>query len=197
MYDLKPEASVELRGEFKPIPTNVPGFDISELMPLQAQIADKLALVRSVQWPLDDGHHLHLVFTGFPKSAARPSFGSIVSRLRREQGEENPLPPYVSMAQFPPHPVLTGHEEPSYVGQAYRPFIPYDSASLLRGQITYTGPGAGEVRNLELTSGITRDRLANRTTLLHAFDKLRRDIDAHGELAGMDAFSKRSRAGEQ
>src|SRR5690349_10158838 len=84
MYDLKPDAPVEIRGEFDPISTNVAGFDIGELMPLQAQIADKLALVRSMQWPLDDGHHLHLMFSGFPKSAARPSFGSVVSRVRSE-----------------------------------------------------------------------------------------------------------------
>src|SRR5690348_15530698 len=42
MYDLKPDAPVEFRGDFKPIPTAVPGFEISELMPLQAKIADKL-----------------------------------------------------------------------------------------------------------------------------------------------------------
>src|SRR5262249_42828289 len=49
MYDLKPNAPAEVRGEFKPIKTNVPGFDISELMPQQARIADKLALVRNLQ----------------------------------------------------------------------------------------------------------------------------------------------------
>src|SRR5262249_53178860 len=50
MYDLKPEAPAEIRGEFKAIQTNVPGFDICELMPLQAKIADKLALVRNMQF---------------------------------------------------------------------------------------------------------------------------------------------------
>jgi hypothetical protein len=192
MYDLKPQAPVEIRGEFQPIRTNIPGFDISELMPLQARIADKLALVRSVQWPLDDGHHLHLVFSGFPKSAARPSFGSIVSRVQGERGQKNPLPPYVSMAQFPPHPVLAGHEQPSYVGAAHRPFVPYEAGALVNGRINYTGPGAGEVQNLEPTAGVARDRLANRTTLLNALDKFRSDIDARGEMAGMDAFTVRA-----
>ena len=45
-------------------------------LPIKTALSDKLAIVRSVQWPLDDGHHLHLVFSGFPKSAQRPSFGS-------------------------------------------------------------------------------------------------------------------------
>src|SRR4051794_30451368 len=44
MYDMKPEAPVEYRGQFKPIHTNVPGFDICELMPLQTKIADHLAV---------------------------------------------------------------------------------------------------------------------------------------------------------
>jgi hypothetical protein len=189
MYDLKPQAPVEIRGEFQPIRTNVSGFDISELMPLQAQIADKLAVVRSVQWPLDDGHHLHLVFSGFPKSAARPSFGSIVGRVLVERGRNSSLPPYVSMAQFPPHPVLAGHEEPSYVGPAHRPFVPYEAGALVNGQINYTGPGAGEVQNLVPTAGVSRERLANRSTLRKAFDKLRSDVDARGEMAGMDAFT--------
>ena len=68
MYDLKPDAPVEYRGEFKPIQTNVPGFDICELMPLQAKIADKLALVRTIQF--SEATHLpDEVFTGFVGSA--------------------------------------------------------------------------------------------------------------------------------
>ena len=192
MYDLKPEAPTELRGQFKPIRTNVPGFDISELMPRQAQIADKLALVRSMQWPKDDGHRLHLLFTGFDHTAARPSFGSIVSRLRSERGINDALPPYVSMAQFPPHPILVGHEEPSYVGNAFRPFVPYDPPPIVNGQINYSGPGAGPVKNLELTGDVTRTRLNDRTSLLKSLDNLRRTVDAQGELAAMDAFTLRA-----
>src|SRR5436189_6071355 len=45
LYDMKPDAPVEYRGEFKPIRTNVVGMDVSELMPLQAKIADKLAII--------------------------------------------------------------------------------------------------------------------------------------------------------
>lgn len=189
MYDLKPEAPVEIRGEFQPIRTKVPGFEISELMPLQSRIADQLALVRSVEWPLDDGHHLHLVFTGFPKSDARPSFGSIVSRVRSERGQASPLPSYVSMAQFPPHPVLTRHEEPTYLGPAFRPFVPFEAGPLVNSEINYTGPGAGKVQNLELAGGLTLDRLADRTRLLDALDQLHRQMDVRAEMAGMDAFT--------
>src|SRR5690606_35591722 len=47
-YDLKPDAPIEYRSVFSPIPTNVPGMDICELMPLQAKLADKIAIVRSL-----------------------------------------------------------------------------------------------------------------------------------------------------
>src|SRR5687767_14347280 len=50
MYDMKPDAPVEYRGEFRPIRTSVPGFDICELMPRQARIADKLAVIRNMQF---------------------------------------------------------------------------------------------------------------------------------------------------
>ena len=63
MYDLKPDAPDGIRGEFKPIQTKVPGLEISELFPLQAQIADQLAIVRGVArahggkvWVESSGH---------------------------------------------------------------------------------------------------------------------------------------------
>src|SRR5687768_9885901 len=98
MYDLKPEAPEEYRGEFRPIRSKVPGFDLCELMPRQAQNADKLALVRSFQVAKDLQHALHEVYTGFEGEAnqgfpggraLRPAFGSVVSRLR---GQRGPLP---------------------------------------------------------------------------------------------------------
>src|SRR4051812_46338165 len=49
MYDMKPDAPAEFRGEFKPIPTNVPGLNVCELMPLHAKIADKLSLVHGIR----------------------------------------------------------------------------------------------------------------------------------------------------
>src|SRR5213595_733718 len=81
-YDLKPEASADYRGEFRPIRSNVAGFDLCELFPLQARIADKLAVVRSLQFVEPMQHELEEVYTGFPRAARRPSFGAVVSRFR-------------------------------------------------------------------------------------------------------------------
>src|SRR5215470_13322483 len=64
LYDMKPDAPVEYRGEFKPIRTNVVGMDICELMPLQAKIADKLAIVRNMKFA-QEGHTPPELYTGF------------------------------------------------------------------------------------------------------------------------------------
>src|SRR5438874_13810193 len=80
MWDLKPEAPAEFRGEFKPIATNVSGVQICEHFPLQAQMWDKLAVVRSLVSV--DEHSDSLVMTGYSENANRqshhPSFGSVV-----------------------------------------------------------------------------------------------------------------------
>src|SRR5262245_32615736 len=81
MYDLKPDAPKEFRGEFNPIATNVPGCQICEHMPLQAKMWDKLAVVRSLISV--DEHSDSLVMTGYSEQVNRtaqpPCFGSVVS----------------------------------------------------------------------------------------------------------------------
>src|SRR5467141_1955406 len=93
-YDMKPEAPAEIRGEFRPIKTNVPGMQLSEMLPRQAKIADKFAVVRSATWEEPDHQRIE-IFTGFPKRQRRPSFGSYVSRLAL--GCEKTLPKFVSL----------------------------------------------------------------------------------------------------
>src|SRR5215472_13728528 len=65
-YDMKPEAPAEYRGDFKPIKTNVPGMEICELMPLQAKIADKLAIIRNLRALATDTHMPEELLSGFP-----------------------------------------------------------------------------------------------------------------------------------
>src|SRR4029077_20895897 len=66
MYDLKPDAPAEYRGEFRPIQTNVPGMDLCELMPLQAKIADRLAILRNLRALATDTHMPEELLSGFP-----------------------------------------------------------------------------------------------------------------------------------
>src|SRR5262245_20995654 len=122
MYDLKPDAPAEIRGEFRPIRTKVPGFDICELMPEQARIADKLALVRNLQMRTSS-HNYQEITTGFLwdrripgfEGVPRPAFGSIISRLRGS----NVLPPFVNLWSN-----AETAEDPAYLGQAHKPFMP-------------------------------------------------------------------------
>src|SRR5260370_30121867 len=119
MYDIKPEAPMEFRGEFKPIATNVPGVQICEHMPLQARMWDKLAVVRSLVSV--DEHSDSLVMTGYSENANRiahhPSFGAVVSKLRGSTGT-NDVPPFVSLRGMSPG------TEPGYLGIAHRPCTP-------------------------------------------------------------------------
>jgi hypothetical protein len=170
MYDLKPEAPAEFRGEFRPIPTNVPGVQICEHMPMQARMFDKLAVVRSLISV--EEHSDSLVMTGYSentnRTAQHPSFGAVVSKLRT--GQNNDVPPFVSLRGMGPG------TEPGFLGVAHRPFTP-------------DGPG---LNNLRLAGGVTTDRMDDRKTLLGQFDNVRREIDASGTMTGMDAFSGRA-----
>ena len=171
MYDLKPEAPSDYRGEFNPIHTNVPGFDLSEQFPLQAQIADKLALVRSVQFVEPLQHELEEVYTGFPKSAKRPTFGSVVSRFGAGGGS---LPSYVSLEYSNG---LTSYEHPQYTGASHGPL--------------HIAGGDG-VHNLSLVNGLSQTRLDDRRGLMRSFDGFCRDLDACRQSQDMDSYTARA-----
>ena len=165
MYDMKPNAPVEYRGEFKPIKTNVPGMDICELMPLQAKIADKLAIIRNMKFQ-QEGHTAPELYSGFLKGD-RPAIGSVVSRLRSDAGVLGSLPPNVCIGDAN----HVGH--PGFLGKAHEAYIPGTKAA-----------------NLGLVREVTVERLADRRGMLQSFDTLQRDLDdAHGSMAGMDAFT--------
>ncbi|MBM3979784.1 MAG: DUF1501 domain-containing protein [Planctomycetes bacterium] len=171
-YDLKPDAPVEYRGEFRPIKTNVPGFDVCELMPMQAKIADKLALVRNLSFN-PNFHDPVELFSGFRKPteagrAARPDFGSVVSRLAR--GAAHDLPRYVALDRTAGDEYRNG---PAYLGVSHKAFI-----------------ATGKLEGLTPPRAVSAERLTERTDLMRRFDTLRRDADnAGGDLAGSDYFS--------
>jgi hypothetical protein len=170
MYDLKPQAPMEFRGEFRPIATNVPGVQICEHFPMQARIWDKLACVRSIVSV--DEHSDSLVTTGYSENQNRvqhhPSFGSVVSRLRGNVQAD--VPPFVSLRG------MGIGLEPGFLGVAHRAFTP-------------EGPA---IENLRWANGINPERVGERRDLLAEFDNTRRDIDGSGTMAGLDAFQQRA-----
>jgi len=169
-YDMKPDAPAEFRGEFKPIRTSVAGVDVCEFFPRQARMWDKLAVVRSVV--AVEEHSDSEIMTGYSEAANRqahhPSLGAVVSKVRGEARAD--VPAFVSLRG------LSVGLEPGYLGVSHRAFVP-------------SGPG---YNNLRLAQGVTEARVQERKDLLTSFDTLRRDLDATGTVAGLDAFQAKA-----
>jgi hypothetical protein len=168
-YDMKPGAPAEVRGEFKPIATNVPGIQLCEYLPLHARIMDKLAILRGIQSNDLGDHTPHYIVTGFPDRGKRPAIGSVVSYLRpRSDG----LPPYVSMMYRDDGT----HENPTYTGPAHQPFVPKEEG----------------LANLSRARDVSAERLDDRRQLLARLDTIQRNIDTNGSFAGIDAYTARA-----
>ncbi|WP_406693496.1 DUF1501 domain-containing protein [Singulisphaera sp. Ch08] len=176
-YDPKPSAPAEFRGEFRAIPTSVPGIYLSELFPRQARVMDKLAILRSLHHTTSDhSGGTHWVMTGYPSSDAtprgneRPSSGSIAARMlgARQPG----LPAYAGIPRAP------RFGQAAYLGPGFNPFS-------LDGDPAATG----KVPNLAPPDGLSLDRLDDRRGLLAKLDRLDRRRDASGMMEGMDRFT--------
>ncbi|HSG70428.1 MAG TPA: DUF1501 domain-containing protein [Planctomycetaceae bacterium] len=170
-FDMKPEAPAEVRGEFNPISTNVPGIQICEYMPLLAGDMDKLAIVRGIKSNDLGDHTPHYIITGSPDRGKRPAFGAIVSYLQQSQ---NGLPPYVSLNYETPG--LYDYEAPLYLGASHRPFAPRSEG----------------LDNLSLARGVTRERLSDRKRLIREFDSLNRAYETIESMSGIDSFTQQA-----
>ncbi len=164
MFDLKPHAPAEFRGEFMPIATNVPGMDICEMFPGLATMADKFAVIRSLVGS-NAGHSNFQTHTGFNSKSlesigGRPSLGSVVAHLLGSSG--NGAPPFAS---------YNGGNS-GFLGATYQPFNP------------------SRATNMKLDRSLSADRLTSRESLLTSLDRLRRDADASGQMVAMDSFTR-------
>lgn len=186
MYDLKPEAPAEYRGIWRPIKTNVQGFEITELFPKQARIADKFSIVRSLHHDSGDhftgGHHMLTSRSGGVSGAATggkyPSIGSIVARTR---GPIRPgMPAYVAVPYAASIGLRPGYFGANYLGSRFNPFETNGDPN---------APGF-KIDNLNLAGGLTVGALEDRGSLLGRFDHLRRSIDASGTIDAMDRFQR-------
>lgn len=176
MFDLKMDAPSEIRGEFKPISTNVPGIQICEHLPKLAQLIDKTAIIRSIVGATGD-HYAVQCLTGRshvnPPAGGWPCMGSVLTKL---QGPVDPaMPPFVGLSPKMGHMPWADAGAPGFLGAAYAPFKP---------------DGAGKADMV--LNGITLERLADRRALLKSFDTFRRDVDASGIMSGLDAFNEQA-----
>lgn len=176
MYDLKPDSPAEIRGEFKPIATNVPGVHIGEHLPRQAKLFDKISVVRSGTHT-NAGHGMgsQWMQTGYQATIEvndniYPSTGSVVAKLK---GPNEPgLPAYVNL----PRKVAFGGA--AYLGASYNPFAPDANPN----------EANFKVKNLTPPSRVSAERLDARKKLVGDIDTIRRDIDLKGDLGGLDTF---------
>jgi uncharacterized protein (DUF1501 family) len=173
-FDLKPQAPAEVRGEFRPIPTNVPGVQICEYLPLLARCMDKFVIVRSLVGQRDE-HSSWQSYTGATMDVARreqrPHFGSVVARV---QGAVDPvIPPFVDLSPTMQHKPYNS-PGPAQLGR---------SAAAVR----VDGDELAVMKNLTLTP----EQLQNRRTLLARIDALRAARDRIGA-STMDTYHERA-----
>jgi Protein of unknown function (DUF1501) len=176
MFDLKPDAPAEFRGEFNPIKTNVPGVEISEHLPQLAQCADKYAILRGVSHTLA----AHELGTKYMNSGNRPlpslefpGFGSVVSK---ELPSPSDLPSFVAIPNTP--------QRAGYLGVQYAPLS------------TNASPQPGRpfsVRGISLGRGLTVTDLEKRHELLHDLDTAFRAVESNdGLVRGLDEFGQQA-----
>jgi len=186
MYDMKPNAPLEYRGAFHPIPTNVAGLDVCELMPLHARCADRYTVIRSIAHEFADhggGHKRFLTGrkpkepTGFVNDA--PAAASIVAKCREQR--RLGLPNYISCTEPGRAGVDVYSFGAAYLGPAYVPFnVPGDPSE-----------AKFQVQNVSLDDRLV-GRLDDRTRLLRDFDLLRREIDRSGMMDAMDRSAEQA-----
>jgi hypothetical protein len=173
-FDLKPDAPDEIRGEFKPISTVVPGLQVGELLPKMATVMDRVALVRSIVG-LRDEHSSFQNLTGYTMGTAqregRPSFGSVIARLA---GPVDPVvPPFVDLFPTMQH-------------------RPYNSPG--PGMLGHAAAGAkadGEDLASMKLRYVSGDEFSARRNLLAGFDDFRRAVDSAG-VERLDAAYRRA-----
>lgn len=175
MVDPKPDAPPEIRGEFRPIATSLPGVHFSEHMPRVAAMMDKFAVIRSLVG--SEGRHSSYQcvtgrnFRGQPQGGW-PEIGSVLSRLA---GPVHPsVPPAVDLSMAMQHQPynLPG---PGFLGMAHAPFKP-----------------SGEAMDDMVLKGVSTDRLGDRERLLNGLDQFRRRIESRARNAPADSFTEQA-----
>jgi hypothetical protein len=174
-FDPKPGAPADVRGEFKPIDTSIPGLQISEVLPKLAKEMHRLTLIRSMTSPESDharaAHHLLTGYRPMP-ALVYPAYGSVVSKTR--EAEPSALPRYVAVPDAPLF-VSSG-----YLSPAYDPF-----------SVSSDPNSAGfRVRNLTPPDRLTLERLMRRRDMVRKLDFFSRDVPPTPLTSSRDQFSE-------
>jgi hypothetical protein len=196
-WDLKPDAPEQVRGEFRPIATDVPGLLISEHFPLLAREGRRLAVIRSVHHA--DVNHTtatHALLTGRPAPRGDaaplaedwPHFGAVLARLRRGR-ERSPLPQFVQMRpEVPggaPRFVEQSHGQGAgWLGPSWNP-LTIDDDPNLKGI-------AAKNAAIRLSDDLAVGRLGDRRRLLKLVDRQARGLAKNADVTALDAHYDRA-----
>jgi uncharacterized protein (DUF1501 family) len=179
-YDPKPDAGSEYSGPFKTISTKIPGTRFTELLPMNAAIADKFTVLRSMHQTAG-GHPAGTMqmFSGDPDTRDKakprlPDWMSVAHYLRSKEGKRtNPLPNYIGLP-----PASPGYSSPAYLGDAYAPFAVSEDPNRPNFQVP----------NIGLSDTAESRRLSDRIALRKSLDTMERTFDREGELGALDEF---------
>ncbi len=197
MIDLKPGAPEEIRGEFQGIATKIPGFQICELMPRMAAMADKFAFIRSLVGS-DGRHDAFQCQSGFPEKdlkaiGGRPAMGSVIAKLMGSPKDQ--APSFVDLMQG--RPQVRNSARPGFLGPTFQPFRPDIShmfERILEEGMKKELAALGERHevSLELNADLNLGRLGGRTQLLSSLDQVRRELDGSGMMNAIDQFTQQA-----
>jgi len=197
MIDLKPQAPAEIRGEFSPIATKVPGIQICELLPKLAAAADKVAFIRSLVGAAS-AHDAFQCQSGFDAKnlanvGGRPAMGSVVGKLKGSSADVAPA--FVDLMQG--RPLVRNSARPGFLGPTYKAFRP-DISHLFERPLEdkmvdeLAAKGDGHTVALALSEHLSLNRLQDRTSLRSSLDRLRNKTDKSGMMDALDSFSQQA-----
>lgn len=195
--DLKPHAPSEIRGEFQPIATTVPGLQICELLPKLAGIADQFAFIRSLVGSIGQ-HHAFQCQSGFDEKnlarfGGRPAMGSVVAKLQGSASD--PAPAFVDIMQG--RPLVRNSARPGFLGPAFKPFRPDLSQMFSRPledgmKNELAAKGANHTVSLSLNAELDARRIHDRAGLRGSLDRIRGELDSSGMMDAMDRFNRQA-----
>lgn len=181
LWDLKPDAPAEVRGDFRPIATNVPGIEICELFPRMAQMMDKFVPVRSIS-DADGRHDGYQCMTGHRRSDRQPPLGwpAVGSWVSRLEGPVNKaVPPNVSLMYRTGNGTWGETGTGGFLGVSHSPF-------------NLVGLKARSSNERMVLQGITLERLRDRNHLVRSIDRFKRAADSSGIMQSMDVYSQQA-----
>ena len=186
MYDMKPDAPSEYRGDFRPRPTVVPGIDVCEHLPLHSRTADRFTIIRSIAHTFADhgGGHKRFLTGRDPRLPDGfvndyPMVGSMVAQLRQERREV--VPNYVAGIDRGRDGIDVFSFGSAYLGPSTHPFfVPGDPAE-----------ANFQIRNLQPHATLSQ-QLDDRLALRDYFDTIDPALDATGHMGAMDTHRRRA-----